>query len=529
MVDSERKPAVVPIRAAAKKARTLPKRSIIIEKGPVLEGLDEPVKVRLEELTLTNGESLRFPARTFDDGSAEKPAAPIRAPWIARQVSVGSSARTQLAFAKRGIVTPEMAAAAIRESGKYGPDMLVTPEAVMTEIAAGRAVIPANIRHPELEPLVIGKAFSVKINANIGASALGSDLAAEVEKLKLSVRFGADTVMDLSAGVPGLDRIRTAILRASPVPIGTVPIYEAYDRAGGVPAKLTWEIFKTVLLEQAEQGVDYWTIHAGLLADLLPAAGRRLLGIVSRGGGVMASRMMKTGEENFAFTHFDEILDICRRYDVALSLGDGLRPGCIADACDEAQYGELRAIAGLVKRCRDADVQVFVEGPGHVPMNRIEENQRLEEKLTDDAPFYTLGPLVADIGAGLDHLTAAIGAAQIGWYGTSMLCYVTPSEHLALPTAEDVKAGLLAFRLAAHAADLAKGLPGAQRWDDAMARARAEFRWHDQFALTLDPEHAERVWSRDMPEDCGHEPGYCAMCGPRFCPIRLNKALKKLA
>lgn len=344
----------------------------------------------------------------------------------------------------------------------------------------------------------------------------------------MSLKFGADTVMDLSTGIDDLGGLRSAILRASPVPIGTVPVYEALDRAHGDVNLLTWELFRDTVIDQARQGVDYFTIHAGLLKDLLPHAAKRILGIVSRGGSIMASAMMRTDSENMAYEHFDELIEICHDYDVALSLGDGLRPGCISDACDKAQYGELENIGKLAKRCFDAGVQCFIEGPGHVPMNRVYENQELQEKFCNKAPFYTLGPLVTDIAPGYDHITSAIGGSMIASFGTAMLCYVTPAEHLALPTEQDVKTGLITYKLAAHAADLAKNLPGAKLRDDAMAKARADFRWYDQFALSLDPQNAYDVWRAQMPEECAnsHEPAFCSMCGPRFCPIRLNRKLQ---
>lgn len=503
---------------AAAPARPQPVRTLVTIAGP-----SEDIAVPFTKLTLTNGEELLLSTvEGAHPGLAVQPQ--LRAPWINQRV--GDKHKTQLDYAKAGIVTKEMEYAAVRESFGCGPDMPFTSELVRQEIAAGRAVLPCNRLHPECEPMVIGRRFSVKVNANIGASALSSDLQAEIAKLHLALKFGADTVMDLSAGVENLAQIRTAILRASPVPIGTVPVYEALDRAHGDPSLLTWEFFRQVIIDQAEQGVDYFTIHAGLTQDLLPYAAARLMGIVSRGGSIMASAMLRQNAENLAWAHFDELMDICRQYDVALSLGDGLRPGALADACDKAQYGELKNIGRLAARCREAGVQCFIEGPGHVPLDRVYENQDLEDQYCGGAPFYTLGPLVSDIAPGYDHITSAIGGSLIAYRGTSMLCYVTPSEHLALPTAEDVKVGLITFKLAAHAADVAKKLPGAQRRDDAMSRARAEFRWYDQFALSLDPEHAEAVWKSQMPDDCAHEPSFCSMCGPRFCPIRLNRKLK---
>lgn len=487
-----------------------------------IEGSDPSIKVPFNKLTLTNNETILL--STTEGETRENLKLPkIRENW---NTDKNRGYKTQLEAAKKGIITKEMEYVAIRESFKYGDDMHFTPEFVRKEIAEGRAVIPANINHTELEPMIIGKKFSVKVNANIGASSLSSSIEEEVEKLKLSLKYGADTVMDLSTGVDNLTEIRESILKASPVPIGTVPIYETLDRAKGDPGAITWDLFKQVIIDQAKLGVDYFTIHAGLLRELLPHAAKRLLGIVSRGGSVMASMMMRNEEENLAYTHFDELIEICKEYDVALSLGDGLRPGAICDACDEAQYGELRAIGELSKRCFENGVQCFIEGPGHVPLDKVFENQDLEDELCNEAPFYTLGPLVTDIAPGYDHITSAIGASNIAWRGTSMLCYVTPAEHLALPTANDVKVGLITYKIAAHAADVAKGFHNACERDNALSKARAEFRWYDQFALSLDPENAYKVWRAQMPEDCNHEPSFCSMCGPRFCPIRLNRRLQ---
>ncbi|MCI6797378.1 MAG: phosphomethylpyrimidine synthase ThiC [Succinatimonas sp.] len=486
-----------------------------------VRGSSDEIQVPFDCLNLSNGEKIL--SYTVKGVKRE---VPLRKKWIEARASYGKG-RTQLELAKAGVITPEMEFVAIRESGCYGDDMAFTPEDVRKAVACGHAVIPANICHPESEPMIIGKQFSVKVNANIGASSLSSGYAEELKKLHLALKHGADTVMDLSTGIKDLMGLRNAILRGSPAPIGTVPVYEALDRAEGKASDLTWDLFKQTVLDQARQGVDYFTIHAGLTADLLPHAAARTLGIVSRGGSIMASVMMRNNAENMAYEHFDELIEICREYDVALSLGDGLRPGCIDDACDDAQYGELRNIGKLAARCFDAGVQCFIEGPGHVPMDKIEENQRLQEQYCNKAPFYTLGPLVTDIAPGYDHITSAIGGAQIANFGTAMLCYVTPSEHLALPDEDDVKVGLVTYKLAAHAADIAKGLPNARIRDSAMARARADFRWFDQFTLSFDPMHAYEVWSRKMPENCGHEPAFCSMCGPRFCPIRLNRALQK--
>lgn len=487
-----------------------------------LEGSTPAIQVPFTSLTLSNGEKLLL---STVEGAGTSPLPKVRAPFV--KSSAGGRKRTQLECAKAGIITEEMEYAAIRESYAYGDGMAFTPETVLKEIDAGRAVLPCNRMHPECEPMVIGKKFSVKVNANIGASAVSSGYAEEIAKLHLALKHGADTVMDLSTGIDDLMGLRQAMLGASPVPIGTVPMYEALDRAHGDINALTWEVFRDTVRDQARQGVDYFTIHAGLLQEYLPYAAERILGIVSRGGSIMATCMLRRDEENMAYTHFDELLEICREYDVALSLGDGLRPGAIHDACDKAQYGELKTIGQLAKRCFEAGVQCFIEGPGHVPLNRVAENQALEDEYCHEAPFYTLGPLVTDIAPGYDHITSAIGGAQIAACGTSMLCYVTPSEHLALPTPEDVKVGLITYKLAAHAADIAKGLPWATARDDAMSRARADFRWYDQFALSLDEEHAFTVWKSQMPENCGHEPSFCSMCGPRFCPIRTNRVLKE--
>lgn len=487
-----------------------------------INGTSADVSVPFDKLTLSNNETILLPTVEGREPQANVLPA-IKAPWIAQRK--GSKAKTQMDYAKEGIITKEMEYVAIRESYACGDDMCFTPEMVAQEVAKGHAVIPANINHTECEPMIIGKKFSVKVNANIGASAVSSGYDEEIAKLKLALKHGADTVMDLSTGTD-LMPLREAILRASPVPIGTVPIYEALDRVSGDSGALTWDVFKQVIIDQAKQGVDYFTIHAGLRRDLLEHAAKRLMGIVSRGGSIMASVMLRHDAENMAWEHFDELMEICHEYDVALSLGDGLRPGALKDACDEAQYGELKYIGELALRCREANVQCFIEGPGHVPLHRVYENQDLEDELCHEAPFYTLGPLVTDIAPGYDHITSAIGACNIAHRGTAMLCYVTPSEHLALPTPDDVKVGLITYKLAAHAADIAKGLKNAQLRDDMLSKARVEFRWYDQFALSLDPEHAYEVWKAQMPEDCAHEPSFCSMCGPRFCPMRLNRRLK---
>lgn len=494
-----------------------------------IEGSSSDIKVPFNKINLDNGQHVLVSTVEGPDVNAITlpEVTESYAPYVitdnARKVK-----KTILEKAKSGEYTKHMEYVAIRESYKNGPDMAFKKEDVLEQLAKGTAVIPCNVNHPECEPMIIGNKFSVKVNANIGASSLSSGYAEEIKKLRLSLKFGADTVMDLSTGIKDLGGLRNAILRASPVPIGTVPVYEALDRAGGDVNLLTWELFRDTVIDQAKQGVDYFTIHAGLLNNLLPEAAKRILGIVSRGGSIMASAMLRHDCENIAYEHFDELIEICHDYDVALSLGDGLRPGCISDACDKAQYGELENIGKLAKRCFDAGVQCFIEGPGHVSMDKVLENQRLQEKFCNKAPFYTLGPLVTDIAPGYDHITSAIGGSMIASYGTAMLCYVTPAEHLALPTENDVKVGLITYKLAAHAADLAKGLPEAKIRDDAMALARADFRWYDQFALSLDPQNAYDVWRSQMPEECAksHEPSFCSMCGPRFCPIRLNRKLQ---
>jgi phosphomethylpyrimidine synthase len=436
---------------------------------------------------------------------------------------------TQLALARRGIVTPEMEFAAARESLAGGGEAgAVSPEAVRDEVAAGRAIIPASVNHPELEPMVIGRKFLVKINANIGNSAVRSGMAEEVEKMVWAIRWGADTVMDLSTGAD-IPATREWIIRNSPVPIGTVPIYEALELAGGKPEDLTWEVFRDTLVAQAEQGVDYFTIHAGLLLRHVPLAARRLAGIVSRGGSVMASWCLAHHRESFLYERFGEICDILRAYDCAVSLGDGLRPGSLADANDEAQFAELDTLGELTKVAWERDVQVMIEGPGHVPMHLIRENMERQEKACHGAPFYTLGPVVTDIAPGYDHLTSAIGAAMIGWMGCALLCYVTPKEHLGLPDREDVKAGVIAYRVAAHAADVAKGHPGAALRDDAISRARASFRWEDHFRLGLDPDTARVYHDQSMPGPKGLAAHFCSMCGPKFCAMRITEEVRAWA
>jgi phosphomethylpyrimidine synthase len=424
---------------------------------------------------------------------------------------------TQLHFARRGVITEEMRFVALRES--------VEPEFVRSEIARGRAIIPANINHPELEPMIIGRNFLVKINANIGNSAVSSSVEEEVEKLQWAVRWGADTVMDLSTG-RRIHETREWILRNSPVPIGTVPIYQALEKVKGKVEELNIDVFLETLEEQAEQGVDYFTIHAGVLLRYVPLTARRLTGIVSRGGSIMAKWCLAHHRENFLYTDFDRICALMRRYDVSFSLGDGLRPGCIADANDEAQFGELATLGELTRRAWEHDCQVMIEGPGHVPMHLIKENMERQLELCHEAPFYTLGPLTTDIAPGYDHITSAIGAAMIGQLGCAMLCYVTPKEHLGLPDRKDVKDGVIAYKIAAHAADLAKGHPGAQRRDDALSKARFEFRWEDQFNLSLDPETARAFHDETLPNQAAKSAHFCSMCGPHFCSMKLTQDVR---
>jgi phosphomethylpyrimidine synthase len=492
-------------------------------KGP------EGIVVGMKEVVLQNGESILLydTAGIYADENYEidlkKGLPPCRKPWIDARLEKDGALKTQYWYAKNGIITPEMEYVALRENqGVQGPES-ITAEFVRTEIAAGRAILPANPNHPEAEPMIIGSRFLVKINANIGNSALGSDIEEEVEKALWAVKWGSDTVMDLSTG-KDIHQTREAILRNTPVPIGTVPMYQALEKVDGQIEKLTWEVFKETLIEQAEQGVDYFTIHAGILREHLPHALRRVTGIVSRGGSIMAKWMEINQTENFIYTHFDEVCQILARYDIAASLGDGLRPGSLADANDPAQFGELKTLGKLAKICRKNDVQVILEGPGHVPMHLIQENMELQKKYCDEAPFYTLGPLVSDIGAGYDHITAAIGGAMIGWYGTAMLCYVTTKEHLALPNKDDVREAVVTFKLAAHAADIAKGHPGAMHRDLAMSRARYEFRWRDQFNLSLDPERARRFHLEMIKNS---DADYCGMCGPHFCAMRITKSIQK--
>lgn len=448
---------------------------------------------------------------------------------------------TQLAYARAGIITPEMEFIAIRENlgrkakveamvrdgesfGAHIPDH-VTPEFVRQEVAAGRAIIPANINHPEAEPMIIGRNFLVKINANIGNSAVTSSMAEEVEKMVWAARWGADTVMDLSTG-RNIHNIREWIIRNSPLPIGTVPLYQALEKVEGIAEHLTWEVYRDTLIEQAEQGVDYFTIHAGVRLHYIPLTVNRVTGIVSRGGSIMAKWCLHHHRESFLYEHFDEICDICRAYDVSFSLGDGLRPGSIADANDAAQFAELETLGELTKIAWAKDCQVMIEGPGHVPMHKIKENMDKQLAVCGEAPFYTLGPLTTDIAPGYDHITSGIGAAMIGWFGTAMLCYVTPKEHLGLPDRNDVKTGVITYKIAAHAADLAKGHPAAQLRDDALSRARFEFRWEDQFNLSLDPETARSFHDETLPKEAHKVAHFCSMCGPKFCSMRISHDIR---
>ncbi|MEO1817303.1 phosphomethylpyrimidine synthase ThiC [Pseudomonas sp.] len=455
---------------------------------------------------------------------------------------------SQMHYARRGIITPEMEYVAIRENMKlqeareagllkeqhvghsFGANIPkeITAEFVREEIARGRAIIPANINHPELEPMIIGRNFLVKINGNIGNSALGSSIEEEVEKMTWGIRWGSDTVMDLSTG-KNIHETREWIIRNSPVPIGTVPIYQALEKVGGVAEDLTWEIFRDTLIEQAEQGVDYFTIHAGVLLRYVPMTAKRVTGIVSRGGSIMAKWCLAHHQENFLYTHFEDICEIMKAYDVSFSLGDGLRPGSIADANDEAQFGELETLGELTKLAWKHDVQVMIEGPGHVPMQLIKENMDKQLECCDEAPFYTLGPLTTDIAPGYDHITSGIGAAMIGWFGCAMLCYVTPKEHLGLPNRDDVKTGIITYKIAAHAADLAKGHPGAQIRDNALSKARFEFRWEDQFNLGLDPDTARAYHDETLPKESAKVAHFCSMCGPKFCSMKITQEVREYA
>ena len=484
-----------------------------------------PIRVGMREISLQNGEKVLIydtsgpyteENHTID---IQRGIRKVRENWT-RERFDKQNFHTQLWYARQGIVTPEMEYVAIRENQGVTGENRITPEIVREEIAAGRAILPSNYRHPEAEPMIIGSKFLVKINANIGNSALGSSIEEEVEKAMWAIKWGADTVMDLSTG-KNIHKTREAILRNTPVPVGTVPMYQALEKVHGKIEDLTWEVYYDTLVEQCEQGVDYFTIHAGILQEHLPAALKRVTGIVSRGGSILAKWMNINKKQNFLYTHFEEICELLKKYDIAFSLGDGLRPGSIADANDEAQFGELKVLGELAKIAWKHDVQVIIEGPGHVPMNKIREN--MDRQIVDcaGAPFYTLGPLVSDIGAGYDHITSAIGAAMIGWMGTSMLCYVTTKEHLALPNKDDVREGVVTYKLAAHAADIAKGHPGAAERDLQMSKARYEMRWYDQFNLSLDPERARRMHFEMIKEGADH----CSMCGPDFCAMKITKSI----
>ncbi len=510
--------------------RAFPNSRKMYETGP--RGVQVPVR----EIRLTNGASARVydtsgpqgvdvhvglpaPRSAWIEGRADTEA--IR-PGPRRSVRRAQAGRapTQLHYARQGVVTPEMEFIALREG--------LPAEFVRAEVALGRAIVPANINHPEIEPMIIGRNFLVKINANIGNSAVTSSIVEEVDKLRWATLWGADTVMDLSTG-KNIHETREWILRNSAVPIGTVPIYQALEKVGGRPEELTWEIYRDTLVEQAEQGVDYFTVHAGVLLRYIPMTARRVTGIVSRGGSILAKWCLAHHQENFTYTHFREICEIMRAYDVSFSLGDGLRPGSIADANDEAQFAELRTQGELTKIAWEYDVQVMNEGPGHVPMHLIRENMDKQLAWCSEAPFYTLGPLTTDIAPGYDHITSAIGAAMIGWYGTAMLCYVTPKEHLGLPNRDDVKAGVIAYKIAAHAADLAKGHPRAQAWDDALSKARFEFRWEDQFNLSLDPVTARAYHDQTLPADGAKVAHFCSMCGPKFCSMEITQQIRDFA
>ena len=493
--------------------------------------------VQLEEFS-----SLYANEKAVDNGSEKIQFKNLRPPYKAK---AGSNV-TQMHYARKGLITPEMEFVAIRENQKlesyagklsqhpgesFGasiPVNLITPEFVRDEVATGRAIIPANINHPETEPMIIGRNFLVKINANIGNSAVTSSIEEEVEKAVWACRWGADTVMDLSTG-KNIHETREWIIRNSPVPIGTVPIYQALEKVDGKAEELTWDVYRDTLIEQAEQGVDYFTIHAGVLLRYIPLTAGRVTGIVSRGGSIMAKWCLAHHKESFLYTHFEEICELMKAYDVAYSLGDGLRPGSIADANDEAQFAELKTLGELTKIAWNHDVQVMIEGPGHVPMQMIKENMEKELKECHEAPFYTLGPLTTDIAPGYDHITSAIGAAMIGWFGTAMLCYVTPKEHLGLPNKKDVKDGVITYKIAAHAADLAKGHPGAQHRDDVLSKARFEFRWEDQFNVSLDPETAREFHDETLPSENAKTAHFCSMCGPHFCSMKITQEVREYA
>ena len=458
--------------------------------------------------------------QTRDDGRRGTTAEPFTAATASPRRARPGRCVTQMHYARAGEVTAEMEFVALREG--------LEPSFVRDEVAAGRAILPANVNHPESEPMAIGRNFLVKINANIGNSAVTSSVAEEVEKLSWATRWGADTVMDLSTG-PNIHTTREWIVRNSPVPIGTVPIYQALEKVDGKAEELSWEVYRDTIIEQCEQGVDYMTVHAGVLLRYVPMTAKRVTGIVSRGGSILAAWCLAHHTENFLYTNFEELCEIFAAYDVSFSLGDGLRPGSIADANDEAQFSELRTLGELTEIAWRHDVQVMIEGPGHVPMHKIKENMDLQMELCHEAPFYTLGPLTTDVAPGYDHITSAIGAAMIGWYGTAMLCYVTPKEHLGLPNRDDVKAGVIAYKIAAHAADLAKGHPQAQAWDDALSTARFEFRWEDQFDLSLDPETARAYHDETLPAEPAKTAHFCSMCGPKFCSMRISQDIRDYA
>lgn len=479
------------------------------------------LQVPFREVQLSGGHP---PVKLYDTSGpgsddVRRGIAQVRRPWVDAQRRRGNVG-TQRWYARRKEITPEMEYVSIREG--------LPAEFVRSEVARGRAIIPANINHTELEPMIIGRNFLVKINANIGNSSVSSSIEDEVEKLRWATLWGADTVMDLSTG-QDIHETREGIIRNSPVPIGTVPIYEALERVGGKPEDLTWEIYRDVLIEQAQQGVDYFTVHAGVLLRYVPATAKRITGIVSRGGSIMAKWCLAHHQESFLYTHFKEICEIMRTYDVSFSLGDGLRPGSIADANDEAQFAELKTQGELTKIAWEFDVQVMNEGPGHIPMNLIQENMDKQLDWCSEAPFYTLGPLTTDVAPGYDHITSAIGAAMIGWYGTAMLCYVTPKEHLGLPNREDVKTGVIAYKIAAHAADLAKGHPRAQEWDNAISQARFDFRWEDQFNLSADPVTARAFHDETLPAEGAKVSHFCSMCGPKFCSMELTQQVRDYA
>ena len=553
----------------------VPMREIVLTKTPTLFGGEENAPVTVYDCSgaytdptaaidlakglpalraqwiAARGDSERLPGISSEFGRAREhdpKLAHVRFPnrVAPRRAQAGANV-SQMHYAKRGIITPEMEFVAIRENQRldavheahllnqhrgesFGAAIqkVITPEFVRDEIARGRAILPNNINHPESEPMIIGRNFLTKINANIGNSAVSSGIAEEVEKLVWAIRWGADTVMDLSTG-KHIHETREWILRNSPVPIGTVPIYQALEKVDGRAEELTWEIFRDTLIEQAEQGVDYFTIHAGVLLRYVPLTAKRVTGIVSRGGSILAKWCLAHHKENFLYTHFEDICEIMKAYDVAFSLGDGLRPGCIADANDAAQFGELETLGELTRIAWQHDVQTMIEGPGHVPMQLIKENMDKQLRECGEAPFYTLGPLTTDIAPGYDHITSAIGAAMIGWYGTAMLCYVTPKEHLGLPNRQDVREGIMAYKIAAHAADLAKGHPGAQVRDNALSKARFEFRWQDQFHLGLDPERAMEYHDETMPKEAHKQAHFCSMCGPHFCSMKITQDVRDYA